>query len=159
MWAVANYVTSFSGLGKSQVEKVRAACRDALAGLPHDHCAKYLVHRQMETCALLGDEKGVLETWKEYRDYFNGKLEEGEWFAPRRKDLLTDLLVMARALQDNDKKLYKRMLRSLRWKLVGDKLKFVDGGGNIAWRHWWWLIWVLFLFLQIVLQQFWLSTK
>jgi len=159
MWAVANYVTSFSGLGKSQVEKVRAACRDALAGLPHDHCAKYLVHRQMETCALLGDEKGVLETWKEYRDYFNGKLEEGEWFAPRRKDLLTDLLVMARALQDNDKKLYKRMLRSLRWKLVGDKLKFGDGGGNIAWRHWWWLIWVLFLFLQIVLQQFWLSTK
>jgi len=153
MWAVANYVNSFSGLGKGQLEKVRAACWDALSGLPHDHCAKYLVHRHMEACALLGDETGVRETWKEYRNYFNGKLEEGEWFAPRRKDLLTSTLVLARALEDKDNKLYKRMVRSLRWKQLADKVKFVDSGGNIGWRPWWWLIWALFLLWQL-LQQF-----
>ena len=116
MWSVANYVNSLTGLGKAPLTKVRSACRDALAGLPHDHCAKYLVHRQMEACALLGDETGVLETWKAYRNYFDGKLEKAEWFDTPRKYLLGDLLVLGRSLEANDRKMYKKLLRSLRWK-------------------------------------------
>jgi hypothetical protein len=47
----------------------------------------------------------------------------------------------------------------VRWKLVSNKLKLEDGSGNVALRNQWWLIWVLFLFLQIVLQQFWSSSN
>jgi len=127
MWAVANYVNSVSGLGKNQLEKIRQAGRDALAGLPHDHCAKYLAHRLIEACALLSDQPGVMETWKEYRNYFNGKLEEGEWFAPSRRPLLTEALVLVRALKD-DSKLYKKTVRGLRWRLIAEKLKFAGSG-------------------------------
>jgi len=122
MWAVANYVNSMPGLRAKQLGEVRSACRDALAGLPHDHCAKYLVHRQAEACALLGDEKGLLETWKEYRNYFNGKLEKAEWFETQRRYLLVDLIILARSIEENNRKMYRKMLRSLWWKRIAGKL-------------------------------------
>ena len=153
MWAVANYVNSMPGLRAKQLGEVRSACRDALAGLPHDHCAKYLVHRQAEACALLGDEKGLLETWKEYRNYFNGKLEKAEWFETRRKYLLVDLIILARSIEENNRKMYRKMLWSLRWKRIAGKLRLENTSGKKANLRWWWVIWVLFLLLRLLFQQ------
>lgn len=156
MWAVANYVNSVSGFGKARLEKIRQACRDALAGLPHDHCAKYLAHRLMEACALLSDQAGVKETWHGYRNYFNGKLEEGEWFAQRRSALLTEALVLARALED-DAKLYKKTVRGMRRRVIFEKLQFTGSresrtnGANF--QLWWILPWVLFLLIRALLER------
>jgi predicted Zn-dependent protease len=152
MWAVANYVNSLTGMRAKQLGEVRSACRDALAGLPHDHCAKYLVHRQAEACALLGDEKGLLETWKQYRNYFGGKLEKGEWFEARRRYLLADLLILARSLEENNRKMYKKMLRSLRWKRITEGFQLPNISGKTVNVRWWWVIWVLFLLLRLLLQ-------
>src|SRR6202007_17711 len=91
MWAVANYVNSLPGMRGKHLGEIRSSCRDALAGLPHDHCAKYLVHREAEACALLGDEKGLLGVWEQHRNYFDGKLEDAEGFGVRRRVLLTGL--------------------------------------------------------------------
>ena len=158
MWAVANYVNTFAGLGAKQLAEVRSSCRDALTGLPHDHCAKYLVHRLAESCALLDDEKGLLETWKEYRSYFDGKLEKAEWFAARRRYLLADVLILARALEGNDRKMYKKMLRGLRWKELTGKLQLANTSGkntSVRWGsnlRWWWIIWILYILLRVIFQ-------
>ena len=152
MWAVANYVNSLTGMGSKQLEDLRSACRDALAGLPHDHCAKYLVHRQAEACALLGDEKGLMEIWEQYRNYFDGKLEKGEWFEARRRYLLADLLILARSLQENNRKMYRKMLRSLRWRRFAGQVRLSNTTAKTVNVRWWWLIWVLFLLLRLLLQ-------
>ena len=155
MWAVANYVNCLTGLRAKQLGEVHSACHDALTGLPHDHCAKYLVHRQAEACALLGDEKGLLETWNEYRNYFNGQLEKAEWFEPRRRYLLADLVILARSMEENNRKMYKKMLRSLWWKRAAEKLRFTNttktSGKKMSMR-WWWIIWVLFLLWRLIFQ-------
>jgi len=51
MSVVANYTSCCPALWSSQLRHVRSTCRDALAGLPHDHCARFLVHAQAEACA------------------------------------------------------------------------------------------------------------
>jgi len=152
MWAVANYVNSLTGMRSKQLEEMRSACRDALAGLPHDHCAKYLVHRQAEACALLGDEKGLLEIWKQYRNYFDGKVEKGEWFEARRRYLLADIVILARSLQENNRKMYGKMLRGLRWKRFAEGFQLTNTGRINSNLRWWWVIWVLFLLLRLLLQ-------
>lgn len=153
MWVVANYVNGLTGLGSEQLRQVRAACHDALAGLPHDHCAKYLAHREAEACALLGEETELLKTWQRHRDYFNGKLEQGEWFDSKRKHLLTDLVVLGRSAQDNDRKAYRSVLRTLRWKRISLKWQLDKTSGRTASLRWWWVIWVLFLLLRLLIQQ------
>ena len=153
MWVVANYVHSSSGLGAKPLEKVRATCRDALAGLPHDHCAKYLVHRGAEACALLEDKAGLLAMWKEYRSYFNGKLERGEWFDTKLNYLLGDLLVMGRAAQGNDDALYRKMLRDLRWRrFTGRFQTAISSNTTLDLGKWWLLIWILLTILSAILQ-------
>lgn len=152
MWVIANYVNCLPGLRKSQLQEVRSTCRDALAGLPHDHCAKYLVHRQAEACALLGDEKGLSETWQEYRNYFSGKLEGAEWFETRRRYLLADLLILARSLEENNRKMYKKMLRSLRWKRIIGGVKLTNTGTKPVNVRWWWVIWLLLMLLRLIFQ-------
>jgi len=151
MWVVANYVNSLTGFGSQQLQEVRAACHDALAGLPHDHCAKYLVHREVEACALLGDEAGLLETWKQQRSYFNGKLEQGEWFESKRKYLLGDLLVLARSAQESNGKMYRKILRSLRWKRIIRNFQLENPKSNVNLR-WWWVIWILFMLFRLISQ-------
>jgi len=153
MWAVANYVNSLTGMRKSQLEKVRDACRDALAGLPHDHCAKYLVHRLLEAYALLGDDKRTLQTWKEQRSYLDGKLAQGEWFSARRKYLLTEAIALGRSLEDNHQKIYRRVVRGLRWRVFVEQLHFSGSGGGVrTTARWWWLIWLLLLLLRALFQ-------
>ena len=153
MWVVANYVHSSTGHGTEPLEEMRNACRDALAGLPHDHCAKYLVHRGAEACALLGDRNGLSEIWKEYRNYFSGRLEPGEWFDTKLNYLLGDLLVMGRAMQENDAALYGKMLRDLRWKRFKRRFQTTNSSGATSnLRNWWWLIWLLLTLLSAFLR-------
>lgn len=125
MWAVANYVMCFSPRRSSHLREVVSSCRDALVGLPHDHCAKYLVHRQAEACALLRDEAGFQQVCQKHANYLTGKLEPGEWFDSRSKHLLADLPVMARALRQRELALYRRTLRAVRWKRI-------SGGFHLA---------------------------
>jgi hypothetical protein len=143
MWVIANYIMCLSALRRSPLRETLVTCRDALAGLPHDHCAKYLVHRQAEACALLGDKTALSETWKEHLNYFNGKLEKAEWFETKRRHLLLDVPIMARALRENNLSLYKKMLWSLRWKRISWEpriFKLSDKQVNV---RWWWILWLL----------------
>jgi len=141
MWMVANYTMSLSRFRRSQLEELRATCRDALSGLPHDHCASYLAHIMAEACALLGDQQGFLQTWNTYATYFSTDLKKGEYFEPKRRNLLGDIPMMARYLQQNETRLYRRMVRKLRWGSVPGV--HASGGmetqtfGNVPWWVWW----------------------
>ena len=112
MWMVANYTLSLSRFRRSQLEELRAACHDALTGLPHDHCASYLAHIQAEACALLSDKEALLQTWNTYSTYFETSLKENEYFHNTDRHLLGDVPMMVRYLQQNQTWLYRKML----WK-------------------------------------------
>ncbi|HSC45912.1 MAG TPA: tetratricopeptide repeat protein [Candidatus Acidoferrum sp.] len=154
MWAIGNYVNSLTGIGAGTLREVRDACRDALGGLSHDHTAKYLAHRQAEACTMLGDGTALLGLWKEYRGYFSGKVEEGEWFVESRKYLLGDVVIAARALQENNRTMYGKIRRGLWWKAVRRRIRIegpgVDRSGGLA--RWWWLIWLIILLLRALMQ-------
>jgi tetratricopeptide (TPR) repeat protein len=149
MWVLANYVLCLSALRPKELRETHAACRDALAGLSHDQCAKYLVHRQAEACALLGDTKAFSETYNEYRNYFDGKLGTGEWFEARRKHLIDDLPAMARLLEANDPRKYGWKLWGLRWKRFSRRLKSPTLSGKKTNLRWTWILfWLLWLLFQ-----------
>jgi hypothetical protein len=150
MWVVTNYVISLSALRPKHLREILSSCRDALAGLPHDHCAKFLAHLEAEACALLGDRRALLETWTTNRNYFDGKLEKGEWFETKRKHLLADVPVMARSLENNDLRMYKRVLRGLRWGRFTAELRPTKLGENRNTTGWWGIVWIL-LWLLITL--------
>jgi hypothetical protein len=116
MWMVANYVDCFSVDSSTDWPEIRANCARALSGLPHDRCARYRAHVQAEACALLGDEAGLLATWKEHRAYFDGELSEGEWFKKSRRHLLDDIPKMAQFLEQNERGKYRWSLRLLKWR-------------------------------------------
>lgn len=148
MWVVANYAMCLSATNSKQLREVRSTCWDALQGLAHDHCARYLVYRQAEACALLKDEAGFLDCCNRYTSYFDGKLEEGEWFETQRRYLLADLPILARHLRNKEFKAYRSGLRELR----RERFKLLFHSESSAkvnrFRRWWWLIWVAFILLS-----------
>jgi predicted Zn-dependent protease len=150
MWVVTNYVLCLSTRRPKQLREILSSCRDALAGLPHDHCAKFLAHMQAESCVLLRDREALRETFDHYQSYFDGKLEKGEWFHTKRKYLLADMPIMARALRENDLRMYKRVRRSLRWKqFTGGPQPTKHNEIRIT-RNWWWLILMLLWLLNLL---------
>jgi hypothetical protein len=154
MWAVTNYVLCLSALGASQLRETVSTCHDALIGLPHDQCAKYLMHRQAEAYALLGDTNGLFETYKQNRIYFNSKLDNGEWFDTRQRYLIADLPLMARLVQENNPKKYRRRLWSLRWKRISEKFQLpLIAGRRIKIRWIWIFFWALWMLLHFALNQ------
>ena len=146
MWVVGNYMLCLSALRRKPLQEARSSCRDALVGLRHDHCAKYLAHREAEACALLGDHKAFGEIWSERRSYFDGKLADPEWFEPKLKYLLAKLPIMGRALDADDLSNYRRLAWGLRWR----RLVLGTGVKKIRWR-WWWLLWFWFAWQVIAL--------
>ena len=138
MWALANYVLACSATRRRQLVEVAHTCRDALARLPHDHCARFLAHKQAEAYALLGDQEAFLQTWNTYRDYFGRDLSEGEFF--QDKHLLADIPAMAHSLQQNGVAYYREIVRDLRWRrATGGRYPFAD-------MPWWaWLLLLLSL--------------
>ena len=100
MWMVCNYVLSLSRSRRDRLRERYASCRDALAGLPHDHCAKYLAHAQAEACAVLGLKDRFLETWAACARYFDGHVGTGEYFPKRERYLLKSIPELAGHLQN-----------------------------------------------------------
>jgi predicted Zn-dependent protease len=148
MWVVTNLVTCYSPFSRKQLREMASTCRDALAGLPHDHCARFLVYVEAESCALLGDKAAFLEVWQRYKNYFDGRLENHEWFQAARRHLLADIPAMARALQEGQKSQYRKLL----WQLWREHLfaKFRDikvfpKHFKARWLFWGiWLLWLLY---------------
>ena len=147
MWVVANYVGCLSPLLRAHLREVAASCQDALIGLSHDHCARYLAHVQAEACALLGDTEAFVTVWKENRGYFDCNESGNEYFQDQRRHLLSDIPIMARYLEQNERWLYRKMVWSLRWKHISRGTKILGGAISIPWWTWLLLIWIL---LQII---------
>ncbi len=146
MWTVANYVGCLSLFRKSGLRERVASPGDALRDLPHDHCARYLVHVRAEACALLGDKEGLQDTWKRYRNYFDCKENTGEWFQQGRHYLLTDIPMLVHYLQQNETGLYRRAVWGLRWNALLKSSGIRSGlQSNVssAVPIPWWLIWLL----------------
>jgi thioredoxin-like negative regulator of GroEL len=136
MWMVANYVNSFGGVRANDLESIRSNCARALSGLPHDHCARYMAHILAESCVLLGDTEGFLETWKGYRGYFEGNRDDNEYFHGRRAYLLEDIPRLAGFLERNQRWRFRlsclrlRIRRGetdLRSSSLGKRMKRVPG--------------------------------
>jgi hypothetical protein len=147
MWIVANYVICCSGVSSRQLKEVRSSCRDALVGLSHDHCARFLAYRLAEACALLDDRDGFRETWNRYRSYFDGKLEENEFFEAKRRYLMADLPTLARLLEGNEIRQYRKEVRALWWERLKLRVPKLNRRINI---RWWWLILALWLLLRLL---------
>ncbi len=150
MWAITNYVMCLKGSGKKQLKELRTTCGDALAGLAHDHCARYLAFREAEAHALLGDRQGFFECWKRHREYFEGRLEKEEWFETTRRYLLADIPALGRHLDNNEIKFYNKKAKSLRWEHFKLSLSRIKTPKGIKLRYWLWLFVVLWLLLTII---------
>lgn len=150
MWMVTNYTLCLSRFRSGQLRELQASCRDALSGLPHDHCATYLAHVLAEASALLGDREAFLWACKSYSGYFDKRLKQDEYFQPKRRHLLVDIPKMARYLQQNETWHYRQGLWKLRWAslssagVAGARSKSVFG---IPWFAWWA---ILFFGLQLL---------
>jgi tetratricopeptide (TPR) repeat protein len=152
-WMVANYISCFSRTDQSSWNAVLSTCRDALAGIQHDHCAKYLAHVQAETCAVRGDAQGLRETWIAHRAYFTGQRHESEWFDTRRVHLLKDIPEMIALLEQNHGKLFLEKCGELRKKQsLSPPTSTATNGAGFP-NTWWW-IWLLWLLLSVVAQSF-----
>jgi predicted Zn-dependent protease len=152
MWVIANYVISLSAWRPEQLREIVSSCRDALGGLPHDHCAKFLAHVQAEACALLGEPDALLEIWKGNESYFDGKQQKGEWFQTKRQHLLVDVPAMARAHRDHDTRTYRRMLRSLRWKRISSRIQLSTTTSRKVDARWFWILWLLIWLATMLLR-------
>jgi predicted Zn-dependent protease len=151
MWVIANYVGCLSALSKSDLREIVASSGDALRDLPHDHCARYLAHVKAEGCALLGDSQGLLNTWTQYRSYFDCKETSNEWFQDRRQPLLTDIPMLVRFLEQKQHGLYRRTVRRLRWRHILGSLvrrRTRTQSTRIPWWTWVILIWILMQLLR-----------
>ena len=153
MWMVANYIGCLSALRQRDLKEIVASSGDALRDLPHDHCARYLAHVMAEACALLGDAKGLRETWDRYRSYFDCKEKKNEYFEDRRRPLLTDIPIMVRYLEQQQFGLYRRSVRALRWRHISSYLgarNRISDSIRMPWWVWWIVVWIL---LQLLCKQ------
>jgi hypothetical protein len=118
MWMVTNYVWSSPRWSHASREHIRTTCLQALSQLPHDHSAKYLVHVLAESQAILGDDRGFLETLEKYRSLFDGSVKKPEYFEERQKYLLTEIPSLAHILKQRGKTKFARTARFLRLKQI-----------------------------------------
>jgi hypothetical protein len=102
MWVLANYLLCIPRLRRVDLEEVIATCRDALAELPHDHCARYLAYMEAEACALAGDKPGLTTVWDKYTRHFEGLPDKGEFFPKSLEYLVDDLPVAVRLAHQQD---------------------------------------------------------
>jgi hypothetical protein len=152
MWMIANYVGCLSRLRQADLREIVASSRDALRSLPHDHCARYLAHAGAEACALLGDKRRLQETWELYTNYFDCKESDKEWF-PGRRNLVTEIPMLVRFLEQDQLGLYRRTIWAMRWRHLLGPLGIqstVSRSVPIPW----WLIWILHLDARTSISKF-----
>ncbi|MCU1332012.1 MAG: hypothetical protein JWM08_1004 [Candidatus Angelobacter sp.] len=152
MWIVANFVMCCNPLRRKQLREIISSCHDALAGLPHDHCARFLAHVESGSYALLGDEKAFLEAYRTYKNYFDGKLEQSEWFQDSHRHLLADIPAMGRFLEEGQRTQFKKMRRRLLWEKISSKFSRPKTRKGIDFRWIWWLIWILYMLSRLISQ-------
>jgi tetratricopeptide (TPR) repeat protein len=121
MWSLANYLQCLSRFRRRDLREVVVTCADALAQLPHDHCARYLTLMQAEACALMGDESGLLTLWNDRRAYFGGELRSGEYFRTELRYLLYEIPELAEALERGDRRACRKLTRRLRLQRLWSK--------------------------------------
>jgi predicted Zn-dependent protease len=151
MWMIANYIGCLSAFSKSDLNEIVSCSGDALRDLPHDHCARYLAHVRAESYALLGDKQGLLNTWTQYRTYFDCKEASNDWFQDKRRPLLTDIPMLVRFLEQKQYGLYRRTVRRLQWRhMVGSFVKSTRSTQTtrIPWWAWMILFWILMQILR-----------
>jgi predicted Zn-dependent protease len=153
MWMAANYISCFSRADQTQWNEVFRTCKDALAGLQHDYCAKYLAHVQAEICAVQGDVAGFRNTWETHRAYFTGQRHDSEWFDSRRIHLLKDIPELGAFLEQNQNTSFLQKCGELRKKQA---LNPPDSGttNSAGFPKAWWWIWILWLLLSLAAQIF-----
>jgi len=121
MWSLANYLQILSHSNGEDLEEIVATCRDALANLPHDHCARYLACLQAEACALLGRNDDLIAVWDDRRGYFDeDTLNEHEYFNPSEEHLVYDIPDIIKALQSGDHRAHRKLLWRLRFKRLNE---------------------------------------
>jgi len=153
MWMISNYILCFSSLSHPQLEELANTCTDALAGLPHDHCAKYLVYRLAEANALLGRRDELRQLWERYRNYFDGKIDQNEYFRLKDRFLVDQIPAIVYALRDGRGRDYRKAIRSLRRQRYLDPLPFrLPTQSQQHFPRW--LLWVLFWILLMIISQF-----
>jgi hypothetical protein len=113
MWMLANYLLCLSRLRRDDLKEVVITCRDALNGLPHDHCACYLAYMEVEACALLDDKNAMIAAWDKNTRYLNGIPEKGEFFPQAQRYLARRLPVAVRLAKQHDDSGF----RKIRWEL------------------------------------------
>lgn len=153
MWTIANYVLCFPMLQQSDVKDLSSTCSDALAGLEHDHCAKYLAHRLLQTDALLGRQDEFQKHWQRYRNYFDGKLESKEYFRVKERYLLEVIPMMGSLLEGGQLREYGKAVRRLRWKRFATIMQLNQP--TVFGRRWSWgrVAWIIGWFLFLVLSR------
>jgi len=144
MWSLANYLECLPRFRKEGLHEVIGTCRDALAQLPHDHCARYLTVMQAEASGLIGDKEGLLKVWQERRPYFGGELRSDEYFRTEYKYLIYDIPDLVDALQRDDRKMYLKILWRLRFKRLWNQGRRAMVRNVLAWvvrlAVLWWVI-------------------
>jgi hypothetical protein len=65
---------------------------------------------------------------------------------------MADLLILARSLEENNRKMYNKVLRSWRWKRIAGKLQVENTSAKKANLRWWCVIWLLFMLLRLLFQ-------
>jgi predicted Zn-dependent protease len=136
MWMVCNYVLSLARSRRDHLLERYASSRDALAALPHDHCAKYLAHAQAEACAVLGFRERFLETWTTCARYFDGQVGGQEYFPREQRYLLKSLPELAGHLT-NGRTWRARVLAVRLWyrrfELSAAKWLLIVIAGSVVW--------------------------
>ncbi len=117
MWMVCNYLMTLSQFKRTDMTELAASTETAIAGLPHDHSARYMVYLEAEARALIGDELGLLAAWERYSYYVEGASEKSDFFPESKKYLIGDL---ARAVEylKTDPRRYRRSVWMLRFHRV-----------------------------------------
>jgi hypothetical protein len=108
MWMVANLTLAIPRWGHGNLEDVSSICADALAVLPHDHAARYLVYMLAEAQTLQRDFQGLKETGARFGMSFNSHRQEGEYFPKWQMYLNTLLPAAIEALNAGDTQAAKR---------------------------------------------------
>jgi hypothetical protein len=150
MWVVANYVHSFVRRKKADCRQVLSECRDALAGLRHDHSARYLAHVRAEMCAVLGDLDAFRETWVKHRNYFTGEPVTQEWFEDARLHLVTEVPRLGSLLEQGKTEELRQGCRQLARQLNAAPPSPPTPSARTDGLPWWWLIPILFVLSRIV---------
>ncbi len=113
MCMVTNLVLCCVRYGKSQWQEIRSICSDALAGLPHDHSARYLAHNLAEMCVLLKDPEGFRNVYTRYRSLFGSSLKTGEFFSLKQKYLLAEIPQITVLLAQQNMPAFRKARREL----------------------------------------------